>query len=200
MGRRLARQAVIPEALRVLGVDVDAAPASAHDRGVVAVLGHGREVGRIEPLGMDAVEFLTLDRESFTYGVSQPVVPLVRRVIAENPSKFTYFGTGTYIVGGDVEGRGDVVVIDPGPRLDAHRDALAAALEGCSVRAILVTHCHADHSPLACVVGGRNRCADDRVRAPRRRYVGHRRRSARTMIRRPSRLSRSRPIGTSRPT
>ena len=98
---------------------------------------------------MDAVEFLTLDRESFTYGVSQPVVPLVRRVIAENPSKFTYFGTGTYIVGGDVEGRGDVVVIDPGPRLDAHRDALATALEGCSVRAILVTHCHADHSPLA---------------------------------------------------
>ena len=98
---------------------------------------------------MGAVEFLTLDRESFTYGVAQPVVPLVRRVIAENPSKFTYFGTGTYIVGGDVNGRGDVVVIDPGPRLDAHRDALAAALEGCSVRAILVTHCHADHSPLA---------------------------------------------------
>lgn len=95
------------------------------------------------------MEFLTLDRESFTYGVSQPVVALVRRVIAENPSKFTYFGTGTYIVGGDGNGRGDVVVIDPGPRLDAHRDALAAALEGCSVKAILVTHCHADHSPLA---------------------------------------------------
>jgi glyoxylase-like metal-dependent hydrolase (beta-lactamase superfamily II) len=42
-----------------------------------------------------------------------------------------------------------VVVIDPGPRLDSHRDALAAALDGCTVRAILVTHCHADHSPLA---------------------------------------------------
>ncbi len=95
------------------------------------------------------MEFLTLDRESFVYGASQPVVPLVRRVIAENPSKFTYFGTGTYIVGGDVNGRGDVVVIDPGPRLDSHRDALAAALDGCTVRAILVTHCHADHSPLA---------------------------------------------------
>jgi glyoxylase-like metal-dependent hydrolase (beta-lactamase superfamily II) len=98
---------------------------------------------------VDAVEFLTLDRESFTYGVSQTVAPLVRRVIAENPSKFTYFGTGTYIVGGDVNGRGDVVVIDPGPRLDAHRDALAAALDGCRVTAILVTHCHSDHSPLA---------------------------------------------------
>jgi len=95
------------------------------------------------------VEFLTLDRESFTYGAAQPVAPLVRRVIAENPSKFTYFGTGTYIVGGDANGHGDVVVIDPGPRLDAHRDALAAALGSSTVRAILVTHCHADHSPLA---------------------------------------------------
>ena len=98
---------------------------------------------------MDAVEFLTLDRESFTYGAAQPVAPLVRRVIAENPSKFTYFGTGTYIVGGDANGHGDVVVIDPGPRLDAHRDAVAAALGSSTVRAILVTHCHADHSPLA---------------------------------------------------
>ncbi len=95
------------------------------------------------------MQFLTLDRDSFTYGSSQPVVPHVRRVIADNPSKFTYHGTGTYIVGGDEHGRGDVVVIDPGPKLDSHRDALAAALEGSTVRAILVTHCHADHSPLA---------------------------------------------------
>ena len=92
------------------------------------------------------MDFLTLDRDSFTYGSSQPVAALVRRVIAENPSKFTYHGTGTYIVGRD---GGDVAVIDPGPRLDSHRDALAAALAGCTVRAILVTHCHADHSPLA---------------------------------------------------
>jgi glyoxylase-like metal-dependent hydrolase (beta-lactamase superfamily II) len=95
------------------------------------------------------MQFLTLDRESFSYGASMPVAPLVRRVIAENPSKFTYHGTGTYIVGGDHAGRGDVVVIDPGPRLDSHRDALAAALEGSTVRSILITHCHADHSPLA---------------------------------------------------
>jgi glyoxylase-like metal-dependent hydrolase (beta-lactamase superfamily II) len=65
-------------------------------------------------------------------------------VIAENPSKFTYHGTGTYLIGG-----ADVAVIDPGPLLDSHRDALAAALRGRRVRAILVTHCHADHSPLA---------------------------------------------------
>ena len=68
----------------------------------------------------------------------------MRRVIANNPSKYTYLGTGTYIVG-----HGDVAVIDPGPMLDEHRDALAAALEGERVRAILVTHCHSDHSPLA---------------------------------------------------
>jgi glyoxylase-like metal-dependent hydrolase (beta-lactamase superfamily II) len=95
------------------------------------------------------MQFLSLDRDAFVYGVAAPVAPLVRRVIAKNPSKFTYHGTGTYIVGGDSTGRGDVAVIDPGPRLDSHRDALAAALDGCTVRAILITHCHADHSPLA---------------------------------------------------
>jgi glyoxylase-like metal-dependent hydrolase (beta-lactamase superfamily II) len=86
--------------------------------------------------------FRTLD--DVHYGRVEQVSPLIRRVIAENPSKFTYRGTGTYILG-----QGDVVVIDPGPRLDSHRDALAAALAGERVRAILVTHCHSDHSPLA---------------------------------------------------
>jgi glyoxylase-like metal-dependent hydrolase (beta-lactamase superfamily II) len=89
-------------------------------------------------------QFETLDRDAIVYGRVDQVSPTVRRVIAENPSKFTYLGTGTYIVG-----HGDVVVIDPGPTLDSHRDALAAALAGERVRAILVTHCHADHSPLA---------------------------------------------------
>jgi glyoxylase-like metal-dependent hydrolase (beta-lactamase superfamily II) len=90
------------------------------------------------------MDFVTLEEDDFTYGVVADVAPNVRRVIAENPSKFTYRGTGTYVIG-----RGDVAVIDPGPQLDAHRDALAAALDGDTVRAILVTHCHADHSPLA---------------------------------------------------
>jgi glyoxylase-like metal-dependent hydrolase (beta-lactamase superfamily II) len=79
-----------------------------------------------------------------TYGRAEQVSPLVRRVIAENPSKYTYRGTGTYIVG-----RGEVAVIDPGPTLDAHRDALMAELIDERVVAILVTHCHSDHSPLA---------------------------------------------------
>ena len=91
---------------------------------------------------MSPIPFVTLDEPR--YGAAVPVSPLVRRVIANNPSKYTYLGTGTYIVG-----HGDVAVIDPGPILDEHREALAAALAGDRVRAILVTHCHSDHSPLA---------------------------------------------------
>ena len=78
------------------------------------------------------------------YGRVEQVSPLIRRVVANNPSKFSYRGTGTYIVG-----HGHVVVIDPGPDLADHRSALATALAGDEVRAILVTHCHADHSPLS---------------------------------------------------
>ena len=90
------------------------------------------------------MEFVTLEPGDFTYGVGAEILPGVTRIVAENPSKFTYRGTGTYIVGD-----ADVAVVDPGPMLDAHRDALAAALSGRTVRAVLVTHCHADHSPLA---------------------------------------------------
>lgn len=82
--------------------------------------------------------------DAVTYGIAEQVSPLVRRIIAENPSKYSYRGTGTYIVG-----RGEVAVIDPGPTLDAHRDALMAELIDEKVVAILVTHCHSDHSPLA---------------------------------------------------
>jgi glyoxylase-like metal-dependent hydrolase (beta-lactamase superfamily II) len=80
----------------------------------------------------------------FEYGRCDRVSPLIRRVIADNPGPFTYVGTGTYIVG-----RGTVAVIDPGPDLDGHLAALLAALEGERVSHILVTHHHADHSPLA---------------------------------------------------
>ena len=78
------------------------------------------------------------------YGTVEQVAPLIQRVIARNPSKFTYHGTGTYILGTD-----RVVVIDPGPLLDSHRDALTGALRGRTVVGIVVTHCHSDHSPLA---------------------------------------------------
>jgi len=68
--------------------------------------------------------------------------PLVRRLLAPNPSPFTYTGTQTYIVG-----RGEVAVIDPGPDLPEHVAAILSATEGERVRAILCTHTHRDHSP-----------------------------------------------------
>jgi glyoxylase-like metal-dependent hydrolase (beta-lactamase superfamily II) len=70
--------------------------------------------------------------------------PLVRRLLAPNPSPFTYTGTQSYIVG-----EGEVAVIDPGPDIEAHVDALTAALAGERVAAILCTHNHRDHSPAA---------------------------------------------------
>lgn len=90
-----------------------------------------------------SIPFVTLDDPR--YGEVVQVSPLVRRVIAHNPSKFTYHGTGTYLVGN----RRGVVVIDPGPIDEHHRAALAAAIGDAPVLGVLVTHCHADHVPLA---------------------------------------------------
>ncbi|WP_232520599.1 MBL fold metallo-hydrolase [Rhodobacter sp. CZR27] len=71
--------------------------------------------------------------------------PGLRRVLAPNPSPMTHWGTNSYILG-----EGEVAVIDPGPDLPAHRDALLAALRpGERISVILVTHAHRDHSPLA---------------------------------------------------
>lgn len=80
----------------------------------------------------------------FEYGRADAVSPLIRRVIADNPGPFTFTGTGTYIVG-----HGQVAVIDPGPDSPDHLAAILKAVEGETVVAILVTHNHADHSPLA---------------------------------------------------
>ena len=68
--------------------------------------------------------------------------PLVRRLLAPNPSPFTYTGTETYIIG-----KGEVAVIDPGPDLPEHVDAILAATQAERVTAILCTHTHRDHSP-----------------------------------------------------
>ena len=81
---------------------------------------------------------------TFEYGRVDRIAPGIRRVVARNPSAFTFHGTGTYILG-----EGEVAVIDPGPDLDDHFAALMAALEGERVSHILVTHTHRDHSPLA---------------------------------------------------
>lgn len=84
------------------------------------------------------------------YAVAQQVGPLVRRVLAHNPSPFTFTGTQSYIVGGaggDAGRRGEVAVIDPGPNDADHLDALMAAIGEDRVVAICCTHTHRDHSP-----------------------------------------------------
>jgi glyoxylase-like metal-dependent hydrolase (beta-lactamase superfamily II) len=81
---------------------------------------------------------------AFEYGRADQVSPLIRRIVANNPGPFTYLGTGTYIVG-----RGKVAVIDPGPQLNAHLEAILAATAGEKITHILTTHTHQDHSPLA---------------------------------------------------
>ena len=78
----------------------------------------------------------------FTYGEVAQVAPGIRRVIAENPSPFTLYGTGTYILG-----TGEVAVVDPGPADPAHIRALVDGLAGETISHILVTHTHMDHSP-----------------------------------------------------
>ncbi|MDR7419882.1 MAG: MBL fold metallo-hydrolase [Armatimonadota bacterium] len=68
---------------------------------------------------------------------------VVRRLVAPNPSPMTGAGTNTYVVGDP-----DVAVIDPGPDLAGHLDAIVAAARG-RVTRILVTHDHPDHAEAA---------------------------------------------------
>jgi glyoxylase-like metal-dependent hydrolase (beta-lactamase superfamily II) len=89
---------------------------------------------------MDAIT--EIDRP---YTLAEPIGPLVRRVLARNPSPFTYTGTQTYLVGDGAE----VAVIDPGPDEPEHLAALVEAIGGARVVAIACTHTHRDHSPAA---------------------------------------------------
>ena len=77
------------------------------------------------------------------YGLAEQLEPLVRRVLAHNPSHFTFTGTQTYIVGAGDE----VAVIDPGPNEEDHIAAILAAVGDATVTAICCTHTHRDHSP-----------------------------------------------------
>ena len=91
------------------------------------------------------MEPLEFDRQfDIAPGVVHRLSPLVRRVLCGNASPYTFKGTNSFIVG-----QGTVAVIDPGPSDEAHFAALLRALEGETVSHILVTHSHADHSPLA---------------------------------------------------
>ena len=84
--------------------------------------------------------------DSAAYGHLQPRSPLVRRLLAKNPSPFTFTGTGTFVVGTPGSA---LAVIDPGPDDPAHLRALTDALAGETVSHIVITHTHMDHSPAA---------------------------------------------------
>lgn len=94
------------------------------------------------------------------------------RITAPNPGMMTGPGTNTYIVGSGVVGGGDgekesevdeFVVIDPGPIIDSHIDAIAETV-GKRLGAILVTHTHRDHSPAAMVL--KQRYAEQGIDVP----------------------------------
>ena len=78
------------------------------------------------------------------YAKVEELEPGIARVLAHNPSAFTYYGTQTYLAGTN-----ELAVIDPGPDLPEHLDALEKAIAGRKVAAIMCTHTHRDHSPAA---------------------------------------------------
>ena len=102
---------------------------------------------RIQPV----LTSLTFYRDfDFAYGVPQQVVPGVHRVVAENPKDYTWTGTNTHVIG-----TRDVAILDPGPAMAEHVDAVMAAVGQRPVRAILVTHPHRDHSGAAALFAAR---------------------------------------------
>lgn len=91
------------------------------------------------------IAHMAMPPEPWPTGTTVEVEPLVRRVLAPNPSPYTYTGTQTYIVGN----AGDVAVIDPGPNEEAHIEAILAGIGDAKLSAIMCTHTHRDHSPAA---------------------------------------------------
>ncbi len=87
---------------------------------------------------------LTAHPDAAAWGHLRQRTPLVRRLLAHNPSPFTFTGTGTFVVG-----TGTVAVIDPGPADPDHIAALLNGLAGETVSHIVITHTHMDHSPAA---------------------------------------------------
>jgi glyoxylase-like metal-dependent hydrolase (beta-lactamase superfamily II) len=74
------------------------------------------------------------------YSARTSIVPVsggVIRVRAPNPSALTLDGTNSYVIGR--------WVVDPGPALPSHLDAIRRAAEG-AVEGVVLTHSHADHS------------------------------------------------------
>jgi len=78
-----------------------------------------------------------------------PGHPGVCRIIAPNPGPMTLEGTNTYVVGSD-----PAWVVDPGPAIDSHIEAVRATGESRGgIAAALITHAHLDHAEGAAMLG-----------------------------------------------
>jgi glyoxylase-like metal-dependent hydrolase (beta-lactamase superfamily II)/8-oxo-dGTP pyrophosphatase MutT (NUDIX family) len=125
-------------------------PAIAGDASRIAIPAHGRDgVRPVHPEEPAYAELKKLHEESLGQGsyeivpgVPRLLSPRVTRLTAANPGMMTGPGTNTYLIDcGD-----GLAVIDPGPELDAHLDAILKTAPG-PIRWILATHTHRDHSP-----------------------------------------------------
>lgn len=103
------------------------------------------EVGKLDPEGRGTAAC------EIVPGVAVRLSERVLRVTAPNPGMMTGPGTNTYLVGDAATG---VAVIDPGPPIEAHVEAVIAAARG-PIRAIFCTHTHIDHSPAAAPLAAR---------------------------------------------
>ena len=79
------------------------------------------------------------------YAILETLEPGIGRLLAGNPSPYTYTGTQTYVAGAGSE----VVVIDPGPDIPDHVAAIVDVVGERRIAAIACTHTHRDHSPAA---------------------------------------------------
>jgi len=73
-------------------------------------------------------------------GVAHPIAPGIRRLVANNPGRMTYWGTNTYLI----DAPDGILVLDPGPNDPAHVSAVLEASHG-AVAGIILSHTHADH-------------------------------------------------------
>ena len=78
---------------------------------------------------------------SFTYGQPDPIAPGIVRLVAKNPSPYTFKGTNTYVVGTST-----LAVIDPGPNDETHLENILTLAAGRKISHLLITHAHRDHS------------------------------------------------------
>lgn len=79
-----------------------------------------------------------------TAGELVELAPGISRIVGPNAGPYTFTGTNTYLIGD-----GPLVVLDPGPDVPRHLEAIMEAIGARQVMAILLTHTHRDHSASA---------------------------------------------------